>query len=134
MQLHEDDCLVSVEGSGSESTFVREVIRSALVVFAFLFVIFINFSRVIRDFNCCSIMSNLSPCVLVWMMTSRRFLFALGQKLVASGLFEADMLSELLDEYSQFNLFDRFGDFLSIRFILPSVVIDFLVNPSFIVG
>ena len=56
----------------------------------------------------------------------------LGQKLVASGLFEADMLSELLDEYSQFNLFDRFGDFLSIRSFCPSVVIDFLVNPSFV--
>ena len=30
-------------------------------------------------------------------------------------------------------MFDRFGDFLSIRSFCPSVVIDFLVNPSFIV-
>ena len=30
-------------------------------------------------------------------------------------------------------MFDRFGNFLSIRSFCPSVVIDFLVNPSFII-
>ena len=133
MQLHEDDCLVSVEGSGSESTFVREVIRSR---FGGLCVPF----RDLHQFLSCDprlqlLFDHVESEPLRARLDDKQQAFSslpLGQKLVASGLFEADMLSELLDEYSQFNLFDRFGDFLSIRSFCPSIVIDFLVNPSFI--
>ena len=132
VQIHGSDCLVAVQGTDSESVFVRELIRSefggSCVSLRRLMDFLSGDSRLALLFD--SVVSDEQASFLSGQPSSSFSSLPLGQKLVASGFFDADSLSLMLDEYSRFNVFDRFGDFLSIRSFCPSLLIDFLVNPS----
>ena len=54
----------------------------------------------------------------------------LGEKLVAAGAFNRDKLNFLLDSFQSSSDTIRFGEFLRRYLLLPSLFIDFLVNPS----
>ena len=128
-----DDCLVSIQESGSESIFVREAIRSHFGGLCVPYKQFLDFlSEDARLKTLFDVVEQHRPDSPKSSVSEDFSDLPLGQKLVACDLFDSDSLSLLLDEYSRLNLFDRFGDFLTIRSFCPSIVIDFLVDPSFV--
>ena len=133
LQLHQEYCFVRIETSSSESIFAREAIRSHFGGYYAALSDLLNFLN--NDPRIQLVFNNIYFNIHDLDQSESHNAFGdlpLSEKLLVSGIIDQCALLQLHEEYNKFRNSLDFIEFISIRSFIPTIVLDFFVDPSFI--